>query len=307
MSEQIKIIDFMGHRKLAALLSLLLILGSIASLTVKGLSFGLDFTGGTLVEVNYSQPEPLSNVRATLEKAGYSGAVVVHFGSDTDMLVRLSRGFSDTLATEVVNTLQKDSEVTITLRRIEFVGPQVGEELKDESGLAMLLALVMVMFYVALRFQYKFSVGAVAGLAHDVIIILGMFSFFGWNFDLTVLAAVLAVIGYSLNDTIVVADRMRENFRKLRKADSIKVMNISLTQTFSRTLVTSLTTLFVLIALFIFGGELIHGFATALIIGVIVGTYSSHYVSTNVMLWMGLTKEDLIIPPKEGTEADGMP
>ena len=306
MSEQ-KIINFMGQRKIAALFSLLLIIGSIASLATRGLNFGLDFTGGTLVEVSYSQAEPLSNVRNTLEAAGYRNAVVVHFGAETDVLVRLSQGLSSTLGNEVLETLRQDFEGDIQLRRIEFVGPQVGDELKEQGGLAMLMALGLVMLYVTFRFQLKFSIGAVAALIHDVIITLGIFSFFHWDFDLTVLAAVLAVIGYSLNDTIVVSDRIRENFRKLRKADPVSTINISLSETLSRTLVTSLTTLLVLIALNYFGGELIHGFSLALIIGVVVGTYSSIYVAANVLLFLGISKQDLVVPVKEGAEVDDLP
>jgi preprotein translocase subunit SecF len=303
----VKVIPFMGQRKLAAVLSLLLIVASLASLAIRGLNFGLDFTGGTLVEVGYSEPVPLNDIRATLEQNNFHNAVVVHFGSETDILVRLPQGNSDGLGNQVVNALQQDVAGSIELRRVEFVGPQVGEELKEQGGLAMLLALGVVMLYVAMRFQFKFSVGAVAALAHDVIITLGLFSFFQWDFDLTVLAAVLAVIGYSLNDTIVVSDRIRENFRKIRKADSVEIIDVSLTETLARTLVTSATTLLVLIALFLFGGELIHGFSIALIIGVAVGTYSSIYVAANVLLLMKISKEDLIIPEKEGVEVDELP
>jgi preprotein translocase subunit SecF len=268
----------------------------------------LDFTGGTLIEVEYSQPEPLENIRNTIATAGYANAVVVQFGSETDILVRLSQGYSDTLGNEVVGVLKQDFNGEIDLRRIEFVGPQVGDELKEQGGLAMLMALGMVLIYVAMRFQFKFAIGAVAALAHDVIITLGVFSFLHIDFDLTVLAAVLAVIGYSLNDTIVVSDRVRENFRKLRKSSALEVINISLTETLGRTLVTSLTTLFVLFALFVFGGEMIHGFSIALLVGVTIGTYSSIYVAANVLLLMAISKEDLIVPEKEGAEFDdGMP
>ena len=307
MSEQQKVINFMGQRKIALFLSLVLLLGSIASMAVKGLNFGLDFTGGTLVEVHYSEVVPLKEIRSSLESAGYRNAVVVHFGSETDILVRLPQGYSDDLGMQVVNTLQGDSAASIDLRRVEFVGPQVGEELKEQGGLAMLMALGLVMIYVAFRFQFKFSIGAVVGLIHDVVIILGLFAFFQWDFDLTVLAAILAVIGYSLNDTIVVSDRIRENFRKLRKGSAIEIINVSLTETLARTLVTSLTTLMVLIALYIFGGEMIRGFSEALIIGVLVGTYSSIYVSANMLLLMGVSKEDLMLPPKEAAEIDNMP
>lgn len=306
MSER-KVINFMGQRKMAAMFSLLLIVGSIASLATKGLNFGLDFTGGTLVEVSYSQPEPLGNIRNTLEAAGYNNAVVVHFGAETDVLVRLPQGMSNTLGNELLDSLRQDFEGEVQLRRIEFVGPQVGDELKEQGGLAMLMALGLVMLYVTFRFQLKFSIGAVAALVHDVIITLGFFSFFYWDFDLTVLAAVLAVIGYSLNDTIVVSDRIRENFRKLRKADPESTINISLSETLSRTLVTSLTTVLVLVALNVFGGELIHGFSVALIIGVLVGTYSSIYVAANVLLLLGISKQDLVLPVKEGVEVDELP
>lgn len=302
-----KIVDFMGHRKAASVVSIILILGSIISFAINGLNYGLDFTGGTLVEVGYSQPEPLKNIRNTITDAGFANAVVVQFGSETDILVRLPQGYGDTLGTDLVAALEKNFAGSITLRRIEFVGPQVGDELKEQGGLAMLMALGLVMLYVAFRFQLKFSFGAVAALAHDVIITLGVFSVFKLDFDLTVLAAVLAVIGYSLNDTIVVSDRIRENFRKIRKADAEAVINISLTETLGRTLVTSLTTLLVLSALFLFGGELIHGFSIALIIGVVVGTYSSIYVAANILLLTGVSKEDLMIPVKEGVEVDDMP
>ena len=306
-SETVKVVNFMGQRKLAASLSLLLIIASLIAISIKGLNFGLDFTGGTLVEVSYSQAQPLKIVRNTLSEAGYEGAVVVNFGSDTDVLIRLPQGYSDSLGSELVSKLKENFDGEIELRRVEFVGPQVGGELKEQGGLAMLMALGLVMLYVTFRFQVKFSVGAVAALIHDVIITLGIFSFFQFDFDLTVLAAVLAVIGYSLNDTIVVSDRIRENFRKIRKASPVEIINISLTETLARTIVTSLTTLLVLFALFIFGGELIHGFSMALIVGVMVGTYSSIYVAANVLMAMNISKEDLIIPAKEGAEVDDMP
>lgn len=302
-----KIVDFMGHRKTAAVVSIALLVGSIFSLIFNGLNYGLDFTGGTLVEVGYSQPESLEKIRSTITDAGYSNAVVVQFGSETDILIRLPLGYSDELGMELVAALQKEFVGNITLRRIEFVGPQVGDELKEQGGMAMLMALGLVMLYVALRFQLKFSIGAVGALIHDVIITLGIFSVLQIDFDLTVLAAVLAVIGYSLNDTIVVSDRIRENFRKIRKSDPVYIINVSLTETLGRTLVTSLTTLLVLTALFVFGGELIHGFSIALIIGVVVGTYSSIYVAANILLLTGVSKEDLIIPVKEGGEIDDMP
>ncbi len=306
MTEE-RIINFMGHRKLAALLSTVLILVSIASLAVQQLRFGLDFTGGTLIEVGYSEAVDLNQVRKTLVNNGYDNAVVVNYGSVTDVLVRLQRGYSDTLGNELLTVLKKDFAGEIELRRIEFVGPQVGEELREEGGMALLAALFVVLVYVAFRFQIKFSLGAVVALAHDVVITLGVFSLLQWEFDLTVLAALLAVIGYSLNDTIVVADRIRENFRKMRKGTPEGIINESLTQTFERTLLTSLTTILVLTALAVFGGESIHGFAIALIIGVLVGTYSSIFVAANILLSLGISKDDLVLPIKEGEELDGMP
>lgn len=310
MSEQAsqkRMIPFMAQRKIAGIFSILLVVGSLISLTLNGLNFGLDFTGGTLIEVGYSEPEPLENIRTTIAEAGYQNAVVVQFGSETDILVRLAQGYSDELGAELIASLKQDFAGDIELRRIEFVGPQVGDELKEQGGLAMLMALGFVMVYIAFRFQFKFSVGAVCALIHDVIITLGIFSVLKIDFDLTVLAAVLAVIGYSLNDTIVVSDRIRENFRKIRKSDAVRVIDTSLNETLARTLVTSLTTLLVLIALFVFGGELIHSFSIALIIGVVVGTYSSIYVAANVLIMMGISKEDLIVPEKEGAQVDDLP
>ena len=301
-----KVINFMGQRRLAMLFSLALILGSIGSLATKQLNWGLDFTGGTLVEVHYSETADLNAIRETLNTEGYSGAIVVSFGSDRDVMIRLSKGYSDKQGAELLGKLQASFAGSVELRRIEFVGPQVGDELREQGGLAMLLALGLVMLYIAFRFQLKFAVGAVVALVHDVIITLGFFSITGMEFDLTVLAALLAVIGYSLNDTIVVSDRIRENFRKIRRADPVEVVNVSLTETLGRTLVTSLTTLLVLAALALFGGEMINGFAIALIVGVAIGTYSSIYVAANTLLIMGVSKEDLMIPVKEGAEQEDL-
>jgi preprotein translocase subunit SecF len=288
-------------------LSAVLLLVSIGSLFINQLNWGLDFTGGTLVEVHYSDSAPLEEVRQALSSGGFKRAIVVSFGSDRDVLIRLPKGYSDKDGARLLALLQQAWSGEVELRRIEFVGPQVGEELREQGGLAMLLALGLVMLYVAFRFQFKFSVGAVVALVHDVLITLGFFSLLGVEFDLTVLAALLAVIGYSLNDTIVVSDRIRENFRKIRKADSLKVINVSLTETLGRTLVTSLTTLLVLASLAIFGGEMIHGFALALIVGVVIGTYSSIYVAANSLLILGVRKEDLMVPVREGAEMDQMP
>ncbi|RLA46901.1 MAG: protein translocase subunit SecF [Gammaproteobacteria bacterium] len=301
-----KVIDFMGQRRLAMLFSLTLLLISIGSLATRQLNWGLDFTGGTLVEVHYSETADLNTIRSTLNAEGYSGAIVVSFGTDRDVMIRLPKGYSDQQGAQLLASLQEAFTGSVELRRIEFVGPQVGDELREQGGLAMLLALGLVMLYIAFRFQLKFAVGAVIALVHDVIITLGFFSITAMEFDLTVLAALLAVIGYSLNDTIVVSDRIRENFRKIRRADPVEVINISLTETLGRTLVTSLTTLLVLAALALFGGEMIYGFAIALIVGVAIGTYSSIYVAASTLLLMGVSKEDLMIPVKEGAEQEDL-
>ena len=301
-----KVINFMGLRKVAALFSLALVLVSIGSLAVQQLNWGLDFTGGTLVEVSYSETVDLQGIRDTLGEKGYEGASVVSFGTDRDVLIRLSHGYSDEEGAVLLRILQDNFEGGVELRRIEFVGPQVGDELREQGGLAMLLALGLVMLYIAFRFQLKFAVGAVIALVHDVLITLGFFSITRMEFDLTVLAALLAVIGYSLNDTIVVFDRIRENFRKVRRTEPAEIVNISLTETLSRTLFTSLTTLLVLMSLAIFGGEMINAFAIALIVGIAVGTYSSIYVASNVLLLMNVSKEDLMIPVKEGADQEDL-
>jgi preprotein translocase subunit SecF len=301
-----KVFNFMGWRLAAVVFSAVLLVTAIGSLAVRQLEWGLDFTGGTLVEVHYGDSADLDAIRTTLDTGGYEGATVVSFGTDQDVLIRLPSGFTDADGAAVLAVLSAASEASVELRRTEFIGPQVGEELREQGGLAMLLALGLVMLYIGFRFQLKFAVGAVAALVHDVLITLGFFSVLGLEFDLTVLAALLAVIGYSLNDTIVVADRIRENFRKLRRAEPVEVINISLSETLGRTLVTSLTTLLVLASLAIFGGEMIHGFAVALIVGVLIGTYSSIYVSATTLLLMGVSKEDLMIPVKEGAEQDDL-
>jgi len=321
--------NFMGHRKLAVLFSAILIIVSIVSISTRGLNFGLDFTGGTLIEVSYSKSADLRIVRGVLKKAGYGKAIVQHFGSTKDVVVRIpvdvtsAKGCGSADSNDVaaknklaettkdlsslgdkVLTVLKVSDSSVIMRRQECVGAQVGDELRDDGGLAMLIALVCILFYVLIRFEYKFAFGAVAALIHDVIITLGFFSLLQLNFDLTVLAAVLAVIGYSLNDTIVVFDRIRENFRKIRKGSSIEIFNISLNQTLSRTIMTSLTTLLVLIAMFFLGGELIHAFATALIVGVVIGTYSSIYVAGSTVIALGITRENLMEVAKEGADQE---
>ena len=301
-----KVINFMGQRKLAVLFSGLLLLVSIVSLATKQLNWGLDFTGGTLVEIHYSATADLNTIRSTLESQGYAGSSVMSFGSDQDVLIRLPQGYSDAEGTALLSLLQETFVGDVELRRMEFVGPQVGDELREQGGLAMLLAIGLVTLYVAFRFQLKFALGAVAALLHDVIITLGFFSLTGMEFNLTVLAAILAVVGYSINDTIVVFDRIRENFRKLRRAGPVEVVDISISETLARTLVTSGTTLMVVLALAIFGGEMIFGFAIALIVGILIGTYSSIYVASAWTLMMGVTKEDLMLPIKEGAEQDDL-
>lgn len=301
-----KVFNFMGWRLAAVVFSAVLLVTAIGSLAVRQLEWGLDFTGGTLVEVHYGDSADLDAIRNTLDSGGYEGATVVSFGTDQDVLIRLPSGFTDSEGAAVLAVLSEASDASVELRRTEFIGPQVGEELREQGGLAMLLALGLVMLYIGFRFQLKFAVGAVAALVHDVLITLGFFSVLGLEFDLTVLAALLAVIGYSLNDTIVVADRIRENFRKLRRAEPVEVINMSLSETLGRTLVTSVTTLLVLASLAIFGGEMIHGFAVALIVGVLIGTYSSIYVSATTLLALGVSKEDLMIPVKEGAEQDDL-
>ncbi|MCF6325089.1 MAG: protein translocase subunit SecF [Gammaproteobacteria bacterium] len=298
--------DFMGRRKLALIVSILLVIISIASLATRGLNFGIDFTGGTLIEVGYENSADLSEVRATLESAGYGNAITQHFGSSKDVLIRVPphEGMTNAdLSTGVLNALHRSSgSDEIEMRRVEFVGPQVGEELTEKGGLAMIYALFGILIYITLRFEKRFAVGSVVALIHDVVITLGIFSILRLEFDLTTLAAILAVIGYSLNDTIVVFDRIRENFRKMRKGSPVEVSNRSINQMLSRTLVTSFTTLFVLVALFVLGGEIIHSFATALIIGIIVGTYSSVYVASATALALGVSKQDLMSVKKEGED-----
>ncbi len=298
-------IDFMAGRKIAGLFSLSFAVASIVLLAISGLSFGLDFTGGSLVELEFSEAPSLETVRGALVSSGFPDAVVQAFGAPTDVVIRLAQDDAPKAGDDVFAALRA-AGFEVELMRSEFVGSAVGEELREQGGLGLLLALGIVMLYVAFRFQFKFSVGAVVALVHDVLIVLGIFALFGLDFDLTVLAAVLAVIGYSLNDSIVVSDRIRENFRIMRTNDSLKVMNDSINQTLSRTLATSMTTLLVLLALLFLGGELIHNFALALTIGVVVGTYSSIYVVTVVLLIMNISRDDLIIVISE-EEEDGRP
>lgn len=301
-----RVINFMGVRHVAFALTVLLTVASLGSLVVKGLNFGLDFTGGTLIELGYERPVELEQVRGQLVQAGFTDAVVQSFGATTDVLVRMP-GDDPQLGERIASALRNaDGGNAVSVKRVEFVGPAVGEELRDQGGLGMLLALGGILVYVAFRFQWKFGFGAVLSLFHDVIVVLGVFSFFQISFDLTVLAAVLAVIGYSLNDTIVNFDRIRENFRMLRKAELLENINISTTQTLLRTMATSVSTLLAVGALMVFGGENLWGFSLALLIGVGVGTYSSVYVAGTLLVWLKLTRDDLI-PPVVEEEADERP
>ena len=300
-------IPFMRFRIMAGIFSLSLLVISVASLGLRGLNFGLDFSGGTLIEVSYEEVADLSKVRNLMTNNGFDDFQVVNFGSNSDVLIKVADKDGNSQLGDIIFNFLQEADSKTELKRIEFVGPQIGSELRDQGGLGMLVALGMILLYVAFRFQYKFALGAVTALAHDVLIILGLFSIFAWDFDLTVLAALLAVIGYSLNDTIVVSDRIRENFRGERGFEPEEIVNRSLNQTLSRTLITSFTTLLVLFALFFFGGEMIRGFSQALIIGVLVGTYSSIYVVANMLLMLSITQDDMAIPEPEGVEFDDMP
>ena len=300
-------INFMAMRTPAMLLSLVLIIGSLIGLWYKGLNLGVDFTGGTIIELSYPASADIGQIRNTLSQAGYEEAQVQHFGSSQEVLIRIAprEGMaSATLSNQVVEVLQNATTETINLRRVEFVGPQVGEELTSDGALAVLYALIGILIYVALRFVFRFSLGAIAALVHDVVITVGVFAWTQMQFDLTVIAALLAIIGYSINDTIVVFDRVRENFRTVREGTPVEVTNKALNDMLSRTIMTSLTTLLVLVALFFLGGEIIHGFAAALVVGVVVGTFSSVYIASSVALMLGVSKQDLMPPVKEGVNAE---
>ena len=324
--------DFLGKRRLAGMISLALIAVGIASLLVRGLNFGIDFTGGTLVEVSYKDSVTVERVREQLKSAQFDGARIQYFGTSRDILVRLPVGTVENsagISSEIMETLRLPyletvaespqggvqqcvselglGECKVQMRRVKFVGPQVGGELTEKGGLAMIYALIGILIYVAWRFEWRFAVGAVTALVHDVLITISIFSLFGLEFSLPVLAALLAVIGYSLNDTIVVFDRMRENFRKMRKGGALEVMNSSLNQTLRRTILTSFTTLLVVVTLLLIGGEVIKGFSFALFIGILVGTYSSIFIASPVVLGLGISREDMLPVKKEEAEADGLP
>ena len=301
-------IDFLAWRKIAIIFSSIFLVLSIGSLLVKELNYGLDFTGGTLVELSYPEGANIGNIRETLVDGGFNGAQVANFGSSTEVLIKLPGTVSDSLGSEIVSLLSADNfDQAIDLRRIEYVGPQIGSELRDDGGTAMLIALAFMMLYIAFRFQSMFAGAAVVALVHDVIIVVGIFSLIQIEFDLTVLAALLAVIGYSLNDTIVVSDRIRENLRSTELDNTEEIINLSLNQTLGRTLITSLTTLLVLFSLYFLGGELIKNFALALIFGVVIGTYSSIYIAANALVIMGLNKEHLRVEEPENADDNPLP
>ena len=301
-------IDFLAWRKIAIIFSSIFLVLSIGSLLVKELNYGLDFTGGTLVELSYPEEANIGNIRETLVDGGFNGAQVANFGSSTEVLIKLPGTVSDSLGSEIVSLLSTDnSDQAIDLRRIEYVGPQIGSELRDDGGTAMLIALAFMMLYIAFRFQSMFAGAAVVALVHDVIIVVGIFSLIQIEFDLTVLAALLAVIGYSLNDTIVVSDRIRENLRSAELDNTEEIINLSLNQTLGRTLITSLTTLLVLFSLYFLGGELIKNFALALIFGVVIGTYSSIYIAANALVIMGLNKDHLRVEEPENADDNPLP
>ena len=303
-------INFIGNRKIAMTFSGILMVIAIISLAVKGLHMGIDFTGGTIIEVGYEQAADLTSIRKSLSESGFENATVQNFGSTKDVLIRLKlqEGVSSAdQSNKVLEAINKDAAGKGALRRVEYVGPQVGEDLATDGFLALLYSTLAILVYVAMRFEWKFSVGAIIATFHDVIVTLGVFSIFALEFDLTVLAAILALIGYSLNDTIVVYDRIRENFRKMRKTATEDVMNIAVNETLSRTIMISMTVILVLVALFFLGGEVIHNFSIALLFGVLFGTYSSIFIASPAALMLGISHEDLMVPEKEGAHLDGMP
>ena len=303
-------INFIGNRKIAMTFSGILMVIAIASLAIRGLQMGIDFTGGTLIEVGYEQTADLTALRKTLGDSGFKNATVQNFGTSKDVLIRLKleEGVSSAdLSTKVLEAINKNTSVPAKLRRVEFVGPQVGDDLAQDGFLALLYSTLAILIYISLRFEWKFSVGAIIATFHDAIVTLGLFSVLGLEFDLTVLAAILALIGYSLNDTIVIYDRIRENFRNMRKTSTEDIMNIAINDTLSRTIMISMTVFLVLISLFFLGGEVIHNFSIALLFGVVFGTYSSIFIASPAAMMLGISAEDLIVPVKEGAELDRMP
>jgi preprotein translocase subunit SecF len=303
-------INFIGNRKIAMTFSGILMVIAIVSLSVRGLQMGIDFTGGTLIEVGYQEAADLTTLRKTLSDSGFANATVQNFGTAKDVLIRLKLQDgvnSADLSTKVLEAINKNTATPAKLRRVEFVGPQVGDDLAQDGFLALLYSTIAILIYISLRFEWKFSVGAIIATFHDVIVTLGVFSVFALEFDLTVLAAILALIGYSLNDTIVVYDRIRENFRNMRKTSTEDIMNIAVNDTLSRTIMISMTVFLVLVSLFFLGGEVIHNFSIALLFGVVFGTYSSIFIASPAALMLGISPEDLLVPIKEGAELDRMP
>ncbi|MGF1613368.1 MAG: protein translocase subunit SecF [Gammaproteobacteria bacterium] len=299
--------DFMSQRRVAYVFSSILMVVAVLSLILRGLNFGIDFTGGTLIEIEYPRAVEVAEVRATLAETGFDDALVQQFGTAHDILIRVAprEGVGpEEVSDRIFRSLQQASGSALDLRRVEFVGPQVGEELREDGGLALLIALGAILVYIAFRFEYRLALGAVAALVHDVIVTVGFFSVLGLEFSLVVLAALLAVIGYSLNDTIVVFDRIRENFRKIRKGDAVTVVNAAINQTLSRTVMTGVTTLLVLVALYFLGGEVLQGFSLALIIGIVIGTYSSIYIASALALALGISRTDLMLEKKEETHVN---
>ena len=302
-------IDFMGKRSLWVAISAILSLIAVLSLAIRGLNYAVDFTGGTVIEASFRESADLNDVRARLEKAGLKGPMVQNFGSSREVLIRLAPQEGATnkdIKDKVMGAINAGASNTAEMTRIEFVGPQVGDDLAEGAVLALIMAAIGILIYVAWRFEWRFSLGAILATLHDIVMILGIFSLFQWDFDLSVLAAVLAVMGYSLNDTIVVFDRIRENFRKIRRADTVEGVNLSINETLSRTLMTSFLTLLTVVAMAIWGGEVIHNFALALIIGIVVGTYSSIYVASALAVKLGISRADMLVPEREG-EAEGRP
>lgn len=303
-------INFIGNRKIALIFSGILSLASIISLATRGLDMGIDFTGGTLIEVSYQQAADLDQLRTTLTETGFSDATVQNFGTTKDVLIRLKPHDdmqNKDISAKIIDAINKTTKEPASVRRIEFVGPQVGDDLAQDGFLALLYSTIGILIYIAWRFEWKFSVGAIIATFHDVIVTLGVFSVFGLEFDLTVLAAILTLIGYSLNDTIVVYDRIRENFHNLRKMSTEDIMNNAINITLSRTIMTSVTVALVLVSVFFLGGETIHNFATAMLFGVVFGTYSSIFIASPAALMLGISAADLIVPVKEGSELDNLP
>lgn len=302
-------IPFMRYAKSTVFVSALFFVAAIAALAVRGLNLSIDFTGGTLVELHYAHPADVNAIRTALEQAGYGAGTVQNFGSAQDVLIRLplQEGKTSAQVSEDMLFVLRKQESAVEMRRVEYVGPQVGAELLENGILALMLVSALIMFYLAIRFEWRFSVGAIVATAHDVVIVLGLFALFQWEFSLTVLAAVLAVLGYSVNDTVVVFDRIRENFRKMRKGTPAEIIDNAVTSTLSRTIMTSTTTQLMVLAMLLLGGEILYYFALALFIGILVGTYSSVLVASPVLLWLGLTRESLLPVEKEGAEIDDLP